>query len=100
MPAIVLMRRKGQLVKYWLGIFLVTVSCVVSIVEPIVINRLTPSDLALLTIMGGVGLVYLCVAIRCPDCGARWFWLMASTRTGDPLHWNMMSDRCTSCGNS
>ena len=98
MPAIALMRRKGQLVKYWLGMALVSLSCIVSIAEPIVINRLTPSDLALLSMLDGVGLVYLCGAIRCPDCGARWFWLMASTRTGDPLHWNMMSDRFTSCG--
>jgi len=86
MLAIGLMRRKGQIVKYWLGMALVAVSCVVSIAEPILINRLTSSDLVLLSVAGFAGLIYLCIAIRCPDCGARWFWLMASTRADDPRH--------------
>ena len=29
------------------------------------------------TILACVGYAYSCVAVRCPDCGSRWFWQAA-----------------------
>ncbi len=42
--------------------------------------------------------IYLCRSVRCPGCGARWIWLMASKRHDDPAHWDMRCDACSVCG--
>ena len=43
------------------------------------------------------GFAYLCLAMICADCGARWFWLLASKRPGSPEHFDFRSDRCPIC---
>lgn len=68
------------------------------------VGRLSPSGFFLVSVLGtSVGLggfAYLCVAIRCPNCDAKWIWLMASRRRDDPLHWGFGNDRCPVCGHA
>lgn len=44
--------------------------------------------------------VFACLTIRCPSCGARWFWRAVSNRrAGDWLLSLLRVERCDACGN-
>ncbi len=97
-----LIQRTGQLTKLWLGFSSVALGTgLIIIVE--IYGTSTPSAnelvlilLALVLILAGF--TYLCLGIRCPKCGAKWLWLMASKRAEDPMHWDFRNDRCNICG--
>ena len=46
------------------------------------------------------GFIYLCIAVRCKTCGAKWIWLMATKRPGNPGYLDFRSDKCPVCGNT
>ncbi|MBN1470823.1 MAG: hypothetical protein JW925_03515 [Syntrophaceae bacterium] len=51
--------------------------------------------------VGFMGLVFLAVAIRCPKCKAKWFWLAASKR-GITNKWGkgvLLLTDCPECNN-
>ena len=42
--------------------------------------------------------IFACIAIRCPSCGARWFWAAVSKQeTNHWLPWLMSQPTCPSC---
>jgi len=41
-----------------------------------------------------VGIVYLFLAVQCPQCGARWIWMAANGK----LKGLVILDRCPKCG--
>jgi hypothetical protein len=46
----------------------------------------------------GAGLVFPCVAIRCPNCGARWFWQGISGKGANQwLAWLLGRSVCPTC---
>ena len=96
-----LLARSGQTGKFALGFVLVLVGGTVVFIAGLLIGRASSAQYALLTLLGVAiglgGFMYLCVAIRCPDCGAKWIWLMASKRRGDPLHWGWQNAACPVC---
>src|SRR5579864_3933953 len=66
----------------------------------ITIDRGLFNDLqAVSTAAGAAGFVYLCLAVRCPKCGARWIWMAVNgklgTRSLDAL---VTLCRCPRCG--
>lgn len=47
------------------------------------------------TVLATVGYVFVCLAVRCPDCGSRWFWQAAmDARVYAPL---FRQAACPSC---
>jgi hypothetical protein len=49
-------------------------------------------------ILWGIGLVFPCVAIRCPQCGARWFWQGISGRSvTNWFPWLVGRSTCPNC---
>ena len=98
MPGIALIERTSQLWKLRLGMAGALLGTAVRIGASEFDGLASGHSMALG--FGGLfvalaGVVYLCIAVRCPDCGARWFWLMASKPSGDPTHWSMSSQACT-----
>lgn len=48
-----------------------------------------------------IGMCFLALSIRCPKCGARWFWQAVSKQdSGKWLLWLMGRDRCPDCEKS
>ena len=67
------------------------------------IASLTPNQFALAMLSGVAiglgGLVASCLFIKCPTCGARWFWHAVSTKhSGSWLHWLESQESCPVCG--
>jgi hypothetical protein len=49
--------------------------------------------------VSAVGFVYLCLAVQCPECRARWIWLAVSGKLKPPsLNTLVILDRCPTCG--
>ncbi len=99
-----LISRSGQSGKFWLGFGLILTGATALIAAGYLLGQLpNPVFFGLAALGTGVGLggfAYLCHAIRCPACGAKWIWLMASRRPGSSGHWTWRSDRCSLCGYS
>ncbi|MBT8078778.1 MAG: hypothetical protein KJO31_09365 [Gammaproteobacteria bacterium] len=97
-----LLARSGQTGKFMSGFVLVLIGGAIVFISGLLIGRASSALYALSSSLGVAiglgGFVYLCVAIRCPDCGAKWIWLMASKRRGDPLHWGWQNAACPVCG--
>lgn len=61
-------------------------------------------DTRMIFILIGIGLVLISFAllmlgIRCPDCGARWAWIAARTRShSDWIAWLFSLQHCPKCG--
>jgi hypothetical protein len=54
---------------------------------------------ALSTAVAAVGFAYLCIAIRCPKCGAKWIWMAVSGKLGArSLDALVLLNRCPTCG--
>jgi hypothetical protein len=44
-------------------------------------------------------LAAVCLAVRCPRCGARWFWMAVSSQKSDQwLKWLYAQSECPKCG--
>jgi hypothetical protein len=97
-----LIKRTRQGAKLYVGVTLLLAGGGVSAFGPTLARHLSPDTFAAVilsaVVAGFGGLIFLCTSIRCPTCGAKWLWLLASRRTGDPLHWTLASDMCTACG--
>ena len=102
-PGMQLIVRTGQAPKLAAGIALLLGGFVLMLSGALLLEPLTMAKLLSLSIatfiLGAAGFAYLCLAIRCPDCGARWLWLLASRRPGSPAHFDFRSDRCPLCAN-
>src|SRR4051812_6626365 len=60
---------------------------------------------ALLMLCGGLlalgSLAFPCIAIKCPVCGARWFWLAVNgKRAGRGVRWLFAQTACPVCSRS
>jgi predicted RNA-binding Zn-ribbon protein involved in translation (DUF1610 family) len=93
--------RTGQarilLIEHWsvyLGLFLM--------VAPLLLPKASAWIIALPVtglVVGVGGFVYACTALRCPQCGHRWFW--EAVRRRSPLaadQWVLSLSACPSCG--
>lgn len=102
MPGKELIQRTGQSSKVRIGFAcgLVAVALVATI--PLIGETVTATVGLLIVsaafVLAFLGFFYTCSSVRCPSCGARWLWLMASKRYGDPEHWNFTRDSCNVCG--
>jgi endogenous inhibitor of DNA gyrase (YacG/DUF329 family) len=62
------------------------------------------AEAAILAVVTGLGVailstVFVMVAVRCPNCGARWAWLAARTQSeSNWLFWLMGLMNCPECG--
>ncbi len=57
--------------------------------------------LAVSVVLGIVAILFPCLSIRCPVCGARWFWGAISRKHEvGPFDWLAAQAVCPSCGSS
>lgn len=101
--AMQLIVRSGQARKLVVGVALLAGGFLLLLLGAFMMKPLTVGKLVSLSIAASAlcvaGFAYLCLAIRCRNCGARWIWLLASKRPGNPGHFDHHSDRCPLCGN-
>lgn len=99
-----LLERTGQLGKFRIGFAVVFIGGAFIFFAGFLIGKVsTAVFMAVSTLglfVGFGGMIYLCNAIRCPTCHARWVWLLASKRREDPLHWSFNDAACPVCGHS
>ncbi len=51
------------------------------------------------SIIGLLGFVFACANIKCPECGAKWFWLAVSEKGFRKwLFWLISLEVCPDCG--
>lgn len=103
-PVTQLIARSGQTRKFLAGLSLLIIGMLVLFlgvffVESLTLTRLIPISIVA-SALGISGFVFLCVAVRCRECGARWFWLMTTKRPGDPGYIDFRSDKCPACGST
>jgi len=102
LPGKRLLASTGQIRKIWFSLGLLFLGMMpIYLMELDVLNR--TSEVTFLIIVMGLGasvtgMIYPCVAIKCPTCKAKWIWLMVSTNTEDPKHWDMRHEACNICG--
>ena len=49
--------------------------------------------------VGLLSFIFACVSIKCPNCGAKWFWSAVSGNGGDKwLFWLKSLSSCPTCG--
>lgn len=100
-PMMMLLKRTGQAGKFRIGVAALCAALGILFLGGFAIGRLSPAAFYALAILatatGAAAMVYLCKAIRCPNCDAKWIWLMASTARHDPLHPTFDSAACTRC---
>lgn len=103
-PVMQLIARTGQMGKLLIGLGLLITGMMVLFLGIFFLESLTLSKLIPLSIvasaLGISGFVYLCVAVSCRECGAKWIWLMATRRPGDPRYVDSGSDHCPACGST
>lgn len=65
-------------------------------------NNFTSSFWFWIGVLIGVScIVFSCISIRCPVCGARWFWLAVSRKHGvGGIDWFLSQQVCPVCGYS
>jgi hypothetical protein len=102
-PFVQLLIRTGQAPKLLIGLGLLTSGILLLalggfFIEPITIPKLLLHTIVVFALCIS-GFIYLCFAIKCQNCDAKWIWLMASTRLGEPNHITYTSDQCPVCEN-
>ena len=51
-------------------------------------------------VIGIIGFIFGCTAIRCPSCKAKWVWLGVSGKSSSEwLHWLLSQSKCPKCNN-
>ena len=100
-PFVKFIIRSGQGSKLLIGLGLLTFGILQLTWAGLFIEPLTIAKLLLLTIVAFSlsisRFIYLCFAIKCQNCDAKWIWLMASKRLGDPNHITYTSDQYPVC---
>jgi len=80
-----------------------TLICVVAVIGAIRFKDLLPgwqfqAALLIIITLQLASLAYPAIAIRCPNCGARWFWLaLTKVRNGSWFN-QLMQSECIKCG--
>ena len=96
-----LLRRTKQLGRFWIGFALLLAGAAIVLLAASLLEHVSAEQFFAASVIGTVaglgGFAYLCISISCPGCQAKWVWLMASKRRGDPLHWSWHSDSCPVC---
>ena len=103
-PFMHLIARTGQRRKFFTGLGLLLLGLAALMLGAFFAEALAVTGLMAVAIaasgVGMSGFIYLCLAVRCRNCGARWFWLLTTKRPGDPGHVNFKSDQCPVCGDT
>lgn len=99
-----LIRRTGQSARLWSGAGLLVAGFALMLAAGYLVGRISLTTFVAIVALGSIvgigGFAYLCVAVRCPRCGARWFWLMASKRREDPMNQAFRNGACPACGHT
>lgn len=101
-PALNLIKRTGQSAKLWWGFGVFLFGGTLMLIAGLLINTVSVGHYALIMIAGmfiSLGaFLYLCFAIECPKCGARWIMFMVIRAPGSPEHMSLARDQCCRCG--
>lgn len=101
-PGMGLIRRTGQSTKLWTGFGIFLAGGMILLAANLLINRISLLQYVVTAIAGMLvslgAFFYLCFAIECPKCGARWVMLMVIRAPGSPEHMSLARDQCSRCG--
>jgi len=98
-----LLRKSGQWWKLQISIIVIVIGFALMFGGLIHIHKSNISFLyTLFGILLGLGaFVFACVAIRCPSCGAYWFWdTVSKEKAGEWILLLLKADKCNVCGNT
>ncbi len=95
----------GQAWKFWVMPIGVVISALLIFGAQWLIGSLPAGWFPIITLsgclVGLVSFVFPCIAIKCPVCGARWFWLAVSKKhSTNWFNWLMTQSSCPACGTS
>ena len=94
-------RISQQMWKIWLGYVIGLVGGVIVVATAIYRGELPPATEVLLMLIGGLLVLgaqaFPCVAIKCPACGAKWYWIALTKKS---MRWFWSQSECPECGSS
>jgi hypothetical protein len=88
------MKTSGQLWKMYVATVAICAGIVLSVFG--VVGNIYYLFIGLL--IGLLGIVYCCLAIRCPECGQRWYWQSIKQLKCGWVKRLMYQSECQSCG--
>jgi DNA-directed RNA polymerase subunit RPC12/RpoP len=98
--------KTGQLPRLFTGLGLIASGGLVNLASIILVgSRAVTEEHWLVSLqlpaalMALIGFVFLCMAIKCPKCGAKWIWMAVSGKLGaHPLDSLTDLSACRNCG--